>query len=36
MARWEKYQLTGNALQHVDAAAWLQKLADGGEAAFPN
>jgi predicted transcriptional regulator len=35
MARWETSQLNGKALQHVHAAAWLQKQADGGEAAFP-
>jgi len=27
--RWERYLLTGNAVDHEDARAWLQSLADG-------
>ncbi len=36
MARWETYQLTGNAVSHEDAAFWLNQLADGKTAPCPS
>jgi len=29
MERWERYQLTGEAIPHAKATAWLEKLAQG-------
>jgi predicted transcriptional regulator len=29
MERWERYQLTGEAIPHEKAAAWLENLAQG-------
>lgn len=33
--RWERFQLTGHAVPHDTAAAWLAKLADGEDAPCP-
>ena len=35
MERWERFQLTGDAISHDEAAAWLRKLADGQDAPCP-
>jgi predicted transcriptional regulator len=35
MERWERYQLTGVAVPHEKAAAWLDKLAQGKVASCP-
>ena len=29
MERWERYQLTGDAVSHEKAARWIEKLAQG-------
>jgi len=29
MERWERYQLTGEAISHEKAAEWIEKLAQG-------
>jgi len=29
MGRWERYQLTGEAIPHEKAVAWLENLAQG-------
>lgn len=33
--RWEKYQLTGEAVSHERATAWLEELAQGKAAPCP-
>jgi len=35
MDRWERYQLTGEAIAHEKAAAWLENLAQGKVTACP-
>ena len=34
-ARWERYMLTGEAIDHGVATAWLQALAEGVDAPCP-
>lgn len=29
MQRWQQYELIGQAIDHVDVASWLEKLANG-------
>lgn len=33
--RWERYQLTGQAISHDTAAEWLNNLADGKDTLCP-
>jgi predicted transcriptional regulator len=35
MERWERFQLTGDAIAHETAAAWLTKLAEGKDTPCP-
>ena len=35
MERWERYQLTGEAIPHEKAAAWLETLAKGKVTSCP-
>jgi predicted transcriptional regulator len=35
MERWQIFQLTGHAIAHQEAEAWLLKLAGGEDAACP-
>ena len=35
MERWERYQLTGEAIPHAKATAWLEKLAQGKVTSCP-
>lgn len=35
MERWEQYQLTGVAISHEKAAAWLENLAQGKVTSCP-
>ena len=35
MARWENYQLTGEAVQHKTVAKWLRDTAQGKTAKWP-
>jgi predicted transcriptional regulator len=35
MERWERFQLTGRAISHDTAAAWLTELADGRDSPCP-
>jgi predicted transcriptional regulator len=35
MERWERFQITGHAVTHDDAATWLRKLADGQDSPCP-
>ncbi len=35
MERWQHFQLTGHAVSHDTAAAWLTKLAEGEDATCP-
>jgi len=35
LARWEHYMLTGEAVSHDKAAAWLNKLTQGKAASCP-
>lgn len=35
MERWERYQLTGEAVSHEKAAEWLENLAQGKVSACP-
>ena len=35
MERWERYQLTGDAVSHEKAARWIEKLAQGKVTACP-
>ena len=35
MERWERYQLTGDAVSHEKAAGWIEKLAQGKVTACP-
>lgn len=34
-ARWERFQLTGEAVSHDKAAVWLENLAQGKVSVFP-
>ena len=35
MERWQKYQVSGHAIPHEEAASWLDTLADGKAAPCP-
>ncbi len=35
MARWERYQLTGEAVPHQTVAKWLRDMAQGKTAEWP-
>jgi len=35
MERWERYQLTGEAIPHAKATSWLEKLAQGKVTSCP-